>query len=186
MPRPVLVLGFGPFMDIVDNPSAAVARAVHGRSVRGRPVVGVEMPVSYQRGPQLTVDLVARHDPALVLGIGVAANRGVVTVERWGRRVGPVGAADVDGARWELSVDESASDAVLPATIDVDAFAAALGARVSDDAGTYVCNAWLYRVRQRLGDTPPVGFVHLPTAGLDPDLLLAGLSALLAPVPLVG
>jgi hypothetical protein len=66
----------------------------------------------------------------------------------------------------------------VDATIDVHRLALALGANVSDDAGRYVCNAWLYRVAR--GFPAPVGFVHVPPSGLDPAILLAGLRALLA------
>jgi pyrrolidone-carboxylate peptidase len=59
----------------------------------------------------------------------------------------------------------------------VTRLAEALGATCSDDAGGYVCNAWLHRVASTLA--VPVGFVHVPAEGLPPDRLLHGLSALL-------
>ena len=45
---------------------------------------------------------------------------------------------------------------------------------MSEDAGGYVCNGWLYRVGRALPDTP-VCFVHIPPTGLAPERLLEGL-----------
>ncbi len=186
MSRPVLVLGFGPFRDVVDNPAARLARAVDGVRVEGRPVVGEEMPVSYLRGPQSSVARIRQLDPVLVVGLGVANSRADVCVERLGRWVGADTQADVDGACWRPDPTESAPPAVVEATLDVVAMAEALDARVSDDAGDYVCNAWLYRVVRAVGGDLPVGFVHLPPRGMTPDRLLRGLAALLAPTAVVG
>ena len=55
-----------------------------------------------------------------------------------------------------------------------DALAAALGVTISDDAGAYVCNAWLYGVLG--GTTLPAAFLHLPDQGMDPDALLRGIA----------
>lgn len=184
MARPVLVLGFGPFLEIADNPAAALARAVDG-AMAGLPVVGRVMTVSYARSLQETVDLVEELDPVLVLGVGVAANRTQVCVERIGRQAPRVGRPDVDGQQWLLSDSERLAPAELLATLDVQALARSVGGIVSDDAGRYVCNAWLYRVLHALGSTRPVGFVHLPPQGLAPERLLAGLETLVAAPPLL-
>jgi pyrrolidone-carboxylate peptidase len=59
----------------------------------------------------------------------------------------------------------------------VDRLARALGAVLSDDAGRYVCNAWLHRVASALD--VPVGFVHVPAEGIAAERLLDGISALI-------
>ena len=56
---------------------------------------------------------------------------------------------------------------------DVEAFASLLGGQRSDDAGDYVCNAWLYGVQRQL--SVPVGFLHVPERGLDPGRLTEAL-----------
>lgn len=163
----ILLTGFGPFLDVADNPAARVVRALDGRRLAGETVIGRVLPVSYRRGPAETVAVARRLEPRLVLGLGVARSRGRVTVERVGRP--DVGAApDVDGER-----PARLGAGLVRATVDVDRLAAALGAEVSDDAGDYVCNAWLYRVASTLD--VPVGFVHVPVRGLDPDRLARAL-----------
>ena len=53
------------------------------------------------------------------------------------------------------------------------AFAGALGGVVSEDAGRYVCNAWLYRTVCALGSEIPVLFLHIPPAGFADQTLVA-------------
>ena len=62
------------------------------------------------------------------------------------------------------------------ATVDVPALADVLGGEVSEDAGTYVCNAWLYGV---LGACPcPATFVHVPVGVVDVGMFLKALGTL--------
>jgi pyroglutamyl-peptidase len=169
----VLVTGFGAFPGVPRNPSGDLARAVDGADLEGVRVVGRVLEVSYSRGPREAISLARSLEAAIVIGTGVASKRSHVDVERRAVRAAS-GPADVDGRKRSGLRGPS----IVEATIDVDRLAHALAANVSDDAGRYVCNAWLYRVTR--GCAAPVGFVHVPPAGLDPALLLAGLRALLA------
>lgn len=166
----VLVLGFGPFGNITDNPASTLARAIHGRSVgiHSYTVIGLEMPVAYSMVPSFTLEQIERVRPDFTLGIGVAAGRTAAAVERVGRNRITQAHADHRG---ELAVAEPGGEAdrVCPAA---EALAEALGVALSDDAGEYVCNAWLYRM---LGTGERVAFVHIPLAGMDPDALSLGL-----------
>ncbi len=168
----ILLTGFGAFRDVTDNPAARAARALSGWRLRGHTVVSRVIPVSYARGPDHTIAVARQLRPVLVLGLGVAVARAGVEVER--RAVARVQGADVDGVTAELGPDP----AEVRATIDVAALGEALGAGLSDDAGAYVCNAWLYRVTQALD--APVGFVHVPRDGIEPERLARGLAALVA------
>ena len=168
----VLVTGFGSFPGVPDNPTAHLARAVHGLVVGDCRIEGHVLPVSFARGPQAAIELAQRHQVRLVVGLGVAVARNQVCVERVGVRV-QHDRVDVDGA---TACGLVGPDRVA-ATLDTERLAQALGAELSDDAGRYVCNAWLYRVAQTL--PVPVGFVHVPPAGLAPQRLLDGIRALL-------
>jgi pyrrolidone-carboxylate peptidase len=130
------------------------------------------LPVSWRRGPDLAIARARELDAALVVGLGVAVSRAAVCVERVGVRV-ERGMPDVDG-RTDPLLDGPPE---VRATLDTERLATALGATLSDDAGRYVCNAWIYRVTQAL-DGVPVGFVHVPSAGLAPQALLDALGAL--------
>lgn len=184
-PRRVLVTGFGPFLEVMDNPAARLARAVDQAIVPDQDgdieVIGRVIPVSYARGPQTTLDLARQLRVDAVLGVGVARGRLTVCVERYGRRAASPDHADIDGER-RVELDPDGPDLVA-ATAPVEALARALGALVSDDAGGYVCNAWLYRVARAYEQgasplRPLVAFVHVPDDGLAPERLLAALSVL--------
>lgn len=173
----ILVTGFGPFRDVVDNPSARAARGVDGRRIAGETVLGVELPVSYARATAIIARYIAAHGrPRLLLSLGVATGRPKVEVETRAKRIeGPL-PADIDGDRpiWE-------GPDVVPTRVNATVLAKALGGSTSGDAGDYVCNGVFYRA---LIDYPdlPVGFVHLPADGIAVDRLLRGLAALVEPV----
>ena len=131
------------------------------------------IPVSYARGPSRTLALARALSPRLVLGLGVAVSRERMEVESVGRSLLDPEVPDVDG----VSLDGLGKPAEVASTLDVGRFAEAAAAGVSHDAGTYVCNAWLYRVAGAL--SVPVGFVHLPPEGVEIERLLAGIGALL-------
>ena len=155
----ILVTGFGPFRTVQENPSAALARALHGQRVGDELIVAHVLPVSFARGPQMAVAMARTLRPSLILGFGVS-RRVRTEVECIGRnRVGS--GPDVDG---EAPPDLGPGPATLDATLPVHRLARALDASVSEDAGSYVCNAWLYTV---LRDVPkiPSTFVHIPPSG---------------------
>ncbi len=147
---------------------------VDGARVRGHTVVGREMPVSFTRAHPPILARIAAHRPVLTLGFGVAVTRSTVTVEQQARR--RVGSReDVDA----LTGAAPRGPRVLPVLLDPARLAAALDAQLSQDAGDYVCNSWLYQMLRGAGDQP-VGFVHLPLEGLAPEALLTGLDRYLS------
>lgn len=168
----ILVSGFGPFPGVPDNPTAALARAIDGRRVAGETVVGIVLPVSYARGPAEVIRHAQLLGPRLVVGLGVASQRAKPCVERTGRRAANPERPDVDGVALDRCGD---GPEIVRATADVARLAKALKAEISDDAGGYVCNAWLWTVVQALPGTP-VAFVHVPPAGLPVDRLLGALA----------
>jgi len=171
----VLVVGFGAFPGVPTNPSSVLAQAVNGVVVHGRRVVGREIPVSYSRGPDLTVTWAREMNAEVVVGIGVAVGRDVVTVEGTGR--------------CDINPDRVDTDGIIPSTLGpgpqrilvnapLSRVATAVGGVIGHDAGCYVCNAWIYRVVQDLADTATVAFLHIPSKGLDDARLLSVLAAL--------
>lgn len=167
-----LITGFGPFGEVTDNPSGRLARAVHGARVGAWTLVGLELPVAYERAVELTVRSAHAHGAGLVLGTGVARRRTRPELERAGRTaLGEL--PDVEGT----VAPTLPGPPVVDATIAVPDWAEVLGCGISDDAGGYVCNAWLHQVAQRLAPVP-VGFLHVPPHGVDPAWLLDGLGAL--------
>jgi len=170
------VMGFGTFPGVPSNPAQHLALALNGRTVGDRLVVGEGMPVSYERCVRRTRTLVASYRPELLLGVGVATERRVPSLERTARNRCDSRRVDVDAIGVAKLVpggpDVLHTDFVSKALCD------AIDGELSDNAGDYVCNAWLYD-SLRLFSALRVGFLHLPAHGIDAnqamDLLRRGL-----------
>ncbi|MDG1480909.1 MAG: hypothetical protein P8R54_15040 [Myxococcota bacterium] len=174
MRRRVLVMGFGPFLSITDNPAARLAREIDGMTRDGLAVVGRVMPVSFERAVSETRAAVAEVAPAALIGIGVARTRSVITVEALGRNIADGKTPDVDGVcRRCLDADGPPQRSV---TYPTAALASQIGAVVGYDAGRYVCNAWIYQMLQTPHPRLPTGFIHIPPAGLQASLLADALA----------
>ena len=157
-------MGFGDFGKVVNNPAAELARQVHQSSQRLM-ICGLEMPVSYSRCLSHTQQAVDNHQPDILIGVGVASRK-QIEVERIAHNA-------VDGSRYDVDLHRPGSlleqgPERLRSSIDCVRLASELGADLSDDAGQYVCNAWLYGMLNKYGSTPLVGFVHIPHKGYSP------------------
>lgn len=169
----VLVTGFGPFLDVVHNPSGVLAREVDGLQIRGARLHGLELPVTWECARQV-VDRARAIDARIVVGLGVDRNSASVDVETRGYNLAE--GVDALGTRGPRALSEGGPN-LVHATVDARALAVALGGRVDDDAGRYVCNAWLYGVVRGLPDRQVV-FVHVPRGGMAVERLVQGLAVL--------
>ncbi|WP_135854281.1 pyroglutamyl-peptidase I family protein [Halorussus salinus] len=170
----LLLTGYEPFGDHDRNPSAELARRLDGETVADREVVGEVLPVEFDRAGDEMAALLAEHDPDAVVATGLAAGRAAVSVERVGVNVAdcagiPDNAEEVP--RNERILTDEAAPAAYFATLPVvevvaELLDAGVPARVSNTAGTHLCNNILYRTRAQLEaedrDNVPMGFVHLP------------------------
>jgi pyroglutamyl-peptidase len=164
MRGPVLVSGFGPFLDVVANPSGLVADALSGDPG----VHGIVLPVSFVRSAQ-ALDAALRgmpRRPRALLGLGV--HRGVtLRVERGARSQLESRSPDVDGMRGATLA--LAGAALLETVCDVRRLADRLReldvapVEISGDAGGYVCER-MYRHMLELGESSgvPAVFLHVP------------------------
>ena len=163
----VLVTGFGPFRDVVDNPSGRLAEAVDGSRRAGLEVIGRVLPVSFARGPAAAIALAREHGVDAVVGLGVAVRRSAVDIECQAHR--RTDGVDMDG----VEAPALSGPECVGSTWSPQSWAEALSCTISEDAGSYVCNAWLYQVALALDC--PVVFIHIPPAGLSPERFLKGL-----------
>lgn len=155
----VLVTGFGSFPGVSENPTESLALELDGQRIGEHEIWGVVLPVSYDRGPAQAIRLARELRADLVIGFGVAVTREQVCVERRAVHVAE-GERDNDG---QIAAMTPGPFEVL-STLDAEGLALVLGGSVSEDAGRYVCNAWLYKVADALD--VPVGFVHIPASGV--------------------
>lgn len=136
----ILVTGFGSFPGVERNPTEALALALDGLVLGSVAVTSLVLPVSYRRGPAAAVAAALERGADLVVGFGVS-RRAQIEVERRALLVRE-GRPDIDG---ETATGLDGPDEIF-ATLDAARLAELLSAGLSDDAGRYVCNAWLYEV----------------------------------------
>lgn len=130
----------------------------------GDDVVTAEPPVVWGRDVRAVWPLVAAHRPTavLLLGQGGGARVRLETLARNQRR----GVRPGDPPRPIVSGAPAALHVTAPADVLLaDLLAAGLAARLSDDAGDYLCNHLYFQVLLRLnrhGWAVPAVFMHLP------------------------
>ena len=164
----VLLTGFEAFGDSAVNPTARIVDLMDGTEVLGRRIVGLELPVSHARVPELLRQAVDADSPELVLSLGLANGRTMLALERVAVNLLDFPLPDNDGAQ---PVDEpvvpeapSAYFTTLPIKSVLLAWAdRGLPGYVSNTAGTYLCNAtFFHSMHLAAGYGHRAGFIHVP------------------------
>jgi pyroglutamyl-peptidase len=175
----VLLTAFGPFPGAPSNPSAALIKAL-GR--RRRPALaGIERATHVFATTFAAVDrdlpkLLAWR-PDIVLMFGLAGRRREFCIETRARNAMSVLFPDASGHRPEHGVIAPGRPSALKGNTPAArllhaARASKLPARLSRDAGRYLCNYAYWRALQHAaGGRPRVQFVHIPPVGRIPRRL---------------
>ncbi len=172
----VLVTGFEPF-DIYDiNPSQLIAEELHGQIINGVEVVGIVLPVDFDKSVENVTQAIKDYEPVIVLSLGLSSRTRFIEVEKCGinlkklprnespwilpRRIDPC------GPFIRLSVLDTREIVVEIRNADIPV-------KQSFFAGMYVCNAVLYKMLGYIdehGLSTRAGFIHVPfLASQDPD-----------------
>jgi pyroglutamyl-peptidase len=165
-----VVQGFGPFGEFTVNPSELLVRSLAGR---GDPQVHAEvLPVSLEQAAAEIPRLMAKLEPQVWLGVGLAAGRTALSLEAVALNLAdwPAAEADADGvsvARAPIAPDGPAAHlTTLPAEAILAAWReAGIPGYLSQTAGSYLCNFSFYTAAQAaraLGRPCLVGFLHVP------------------------
>lgn len=168
MRRPRLLLtGFGRFPGAPRNPTAAVVARLAARAdLAGRvEIVARVLPVTWEAIEAFPATIAETAPDALLL-LGLARRAHEIRVERFASARALVAAVDADGERVAAGTLAREGPERKRARAPVEALAVAIAAtglpaRLSDDAGGYLCNA-LFRRALEAGDDRPVAFLHLP------------------------
>src|ERR1700761_7688264 len=164
----VLLTGFEPFAGAASNSSwDAVERLAETWDGDAELVIEV-LPVTFAGASRSMRELIARHSPDLVIGVGLAEGRDAVTPERVAINVEDARIPDNAGdPPLDRPITESGPEAYfsrLPVKEISDRIReAGIPSSVSNSAGTYVCNSLMYRELDQLRNSDvPAGFVHVP------------------------
>ena len=163
----LIITGFDPFGGESVNPSwEAVSRLPD--TVGSYRLTKLQIPTIFGTAARTILETAAGDAPDTILCVGQAGGRDAVTPERIA--INMAGAAKPDNAGnllWEQPVVPGGPDGIF-ATVPVRAMAdaicaAGLPGKVSNTAGTFVCNDTLYRLLHHFaGTSVRAGFIHVP------------------------
>jgi pyroglutamyl-peptidase len=166
--KKALIFGFEPFDDYKENPSESIARRLDGLKVGGTKVRSHILPVDHAKVEDEIIARLDGHEPAIVLGLGLAAGRSKLSVEKVAINYLPA----PPGNRRHKSIRPGRIDALAPdgifANIDPERIVEVLSRRgipasLSLSAGSYLCNhAMFIIVREAARRGMKGGFIHLP------------------------
>jgi pyroglutamyl-peptidase len=168
--RTILVTGFEPFGGETVNASWEAAQKLEGWRHGDTVAVARLLPCAYDASVKKLVTAIETVRPDALLMTGQAARRAVLCVERFAHNLDDATAPDNDGAlRRALRISRAAPE-WLEAKAPVRTIAraikeAGIPARVSRDAGGFVCNHLYFGALQYLSEKRsaiPAVFVHLP------------------------
>jgi pyroglutamyl-peptidase len=168
--RPALITGFAPYGGRGRNPAAEIAKTLDGTSFSGISVVGRLLPVSFGQIAARTAELLEELQPVVVLSIGLWPGEPLIRIERAALNVADFEIADNDGCRAHdepvLGNGTAAKLSSVPLRkIEAALLAAGIPARVSNTAGTFLCNACLYSflsAAEATSQRTSCGFLHVP------------------------
>ena len=160
----IVLTGFSAFAGRGVNGSETIARRLDGTLIAGA-TVSVRILAVRWGEPERVLPALAASRPRLLLGLGEGFP-GRIAVERIGHN--RAGHPDEDGIPPPARLGDGPASRTARFAFDPAWFhAAPLPVVASDDAGAYLCNAWLWHASAL--DLPAVGFVHLPPQGDTPD-----------------
>jgi pyroglutamyl-peptidase len=167
--KTILLTGFEPFGGEKRNPSAEIARLLHGRVIGGHRVVGALLPCVFGAAITELKKRIRAAKPVLVVCVGQAGGRADITPERVALNVDDARIADNAGRQPVDKPIARKGPAAYWSTLPIKAIMAALQRRgipasVSQTAGTFVCNHVFYGLMHELRGQRKVrgGFIHVP------------------------
>lgn len=175
----VLLIGFGPFPGAPVNPSAALVKAL--ARLRRPALAAIERTTHIFATAYAAVDRdlpkLFAAKPDIVLMFGVAGRRRQVSIETRARNAVSLLFPDASGHHPQRGVitpgEPTARKGHAPFARLLGAMRpSGVGARLSHDAGRYLCNYAYWRaLQQSRAGRPLVAFVHIPQIRLMPRRL---------------
>ena len=165
----LLLTGFDPFGGETINPALEAVKLV-SEQLDTVTVIKLEIPTVFHKSLDVLTEAIHTHKPDAVLCVGQAGGRDALTPERVAINIDDAGIPDNDGNQ---PIDRTIFSDGAPAyfsTLPIKAMVAhireqGIPAKVSNTAGTFVCNHLMYGLLYTLDKYYPHakgGFVHVP------------------------
>lgn len=165
----ILVTAFDPFGGDTINPAQLAVEALPDR-IGGHTIIQSIVPTIFGQSGDLVIGQMDALSPDAVVCVGQAGGRDAITVERVAINI-------MDATKPDNTGVIPSDDPIVPdgpaayfSTLPIKAMVAAienagLPGKISNTAGTFVCNQLLYRVLHHAATRMPncrCGFVHVP------------------------
>ncbi|MDG0844084.1 pyroglutamyl-peptidase I [Staphylococcus equorum] len=165
----ILITGFDPFGGEAINPALEAVKLLPDE-IEGHKIDKLEMPTVFHKSNEVVVEQLNQKEYDIVLAIGQAGGRFELTPERVGINIDDARIPDNEGNQ---PIDEaiqptgaSAYFSNLPVKRMTEAIKSqGVPARLSNTAGTFVCNHILYQLGYLQATQFPnikFGFIHVP------------------------
>ena len=194
----LLLTGFEPFDGGSRNPSQLAVQQLVSEGLPGCEIVPVILPVIADIAPGLLLTRLEEVQPDVLLSLGLAGSRPVISIERIAINLLDFRIPDNAGRRLLDNPIVADGPAAYFATLPVRAMyeavlAAGVPVELSLSAGAYLCNQVMYAALHLIavrGWRTRAGFVHLPALpemvttrpmpSMSLETMLTGLRAMLA------
>lgn len=159
----ILVTGFEPFGNDTINASSEVVSRLP-KSLGAHQISTAILPVAFATSGPALEQLMAGHQPDILLCLGEAGGRNAITPESHGININDARIPDNNGHQPRGHVIDPQSPPARPAGIDPNIVVellvrAGFNAAVSNDAGKFVCNHIAFTA---YGLRAPALFIHVP------------------------
>lgn len=159
----ILATGFEPFGADGFNASQAAVGRLPSELAEHRVTTAI-LPVSFQRSGPALLSLLEKHQPDILFCIGEAGGRNQITPEQWAANEDDARIADNDGAQPRSTAIDPGGAGRIASRLDPEAAVRSLRragypARLSEDAGRFVCNHVAYLAYSQ---PVPALFIHVP------------------------
>lgn len=186
--KTLLLTGFEPFLNFKINPTEEIVKELDHQIIGHYQVISRVLPVDFTESEKLLLEYMEELQPDAVVSLGLAAGRAHITPERIAINCKDAGGApDNNGVvLQDAPINPDGPDGYF-STLPIRAMVNHLNennfpAKVSNTAGTYLCNNVMYAVLHQLAhqnangaanptetDEPktaqiPAGFIHIPAS----------------------
>ncbi len=167
----VLISGFEPFGGRDINPTALLIEALTNKEISYPVKMMVDhilLPVTFEDSFQVLNEKIQVFNPDIVIAFGQAAKRSAIELETVALNKIDADITDNSGAQPKDQLISERGEESYLSTLPIQGMEAALKnaglpVKLSNSAGSYVCNYLFYRLMESNQDTLRLcGFIHVP------------------------
>ena len=168
MNKTILITGFEPFGGENINPTQMIVNELPD-VIDGFFLKKIVLPVEFIKAPELAIKVYEECQPQAVIMLGQAGGRKAITPERIAKNEMHTNEGRGDNINYQpvhLPIDEN-GPAILESSLPIEEINEAINeinvpSEISNDAGTFVCNALFYSLLNYNKNEVPTGFIHVP------------------------